>query len=327
MTDACSIRPFPHVDIEKGLSTGQKSGLILHVILCRKRIDMLKKQKLTVTPLGVLLLAWLLFILYHAVVNGYCKHLETYDDEWIYYGIAESLATGRGFPAIYGTPYNTTRYLYSLLIAPALLVGGRIVQFHLLAMMNAILIGSGAIPVYLLAKDILSDRWLPLAAGCLYLIQPDMEFTATFMTENIWLPVALWVIYFVYRLINDKGKPLRIQGLHAALLAGFSILFLYIKSSGFVVIIAYLIVLLIVGLFRLIQWIRLNHKNSGLIAAVVLFAAGAVAFIIWLFLLSPLGPEVFPRFSASYASFEVDAMRYIRCYFYMLATDLIVNFQ
>ena len=152
-----------------------------------------------------LIVAYLLFVLIHVIINGYCKHIETYMDEWVYYGQAECLAKGMGFPRIYGGKYLSGRYLYSILISPAFLTTNRILQFRLATMINALMLGSGIFPIYLLAKDILEKEKIAVFTCLIYLFLPDMQLTAGFKTEALFLPLSLWAIFFSFQLLNSES--------------------------------------------------------------------------------------------------------------------------
>lgn len=277
-----------------------------------------------VGALRLLLILYALFVVSQMLVNGYCKHLETYDDEWIYYGMAQSLAKGMGFPAIYGDAFtNHTRYLYSLLIAPGLLVSSRLLQFRLIAMLNALMIGSGAFPIYLLAKRVLKEDRLALLAGLIYLVLPDMEFTATFMTENLWLPVALWTIWLFYRLVIDGQMPDRRRIITTILLFVFAAALVNIKGAGITIVIALAIYFVLFRAFQFVQDRRGDEKKTrklvwGILVAVLLALA---------FALVNQYQDISKRITGVVSTISTHAAtepaRYAWCYVYTWATEIL----
>ncbi len=159
-----------------------------------------KKHKMTVT-------LWLLFLLSVAVRTFIFrgeKLVTTYEDEILYYGLAENLARAHSFSIYYSPYFRADRVIYPLLITPAFFAPSRAVQFLLIALINATILSSGIIPVYLLSKDVLEDKYWALFAAVLYLLMPDMAYTGTFMTDLCLLPEALWLIYLGYRIMEWK---------------------------------------------------------------------------------------------------------------------------
>lgn len=272
----------------------------------------------------LLLIFYALFVVTQVVLNGYCKHLETYDDEWIYYGIAQSLAKGMGFPAIYGDAFTShTRYLYSLLIAPGLLVSDRLLQFRLIAALNALALGSGAFPTYLLAKRVLEEDKLAILAGLIYLVLPDAEFTATFMTENLWLPTALWTVWFFYRLISERDASHKSRAITVVLLFLLAAALVNIKSAGIPIIVALCLYFLLLKVFQFSRARRSdNKKMKGLMRGALIATLLVIVFIL-LNLYQSIGARATVVVSRISTYLATDPARYLWCYVYIWATELL----
>ncbi len=284
----------------------------------------LSRRLSKIGTLRCLIIMYALFVLIQMVVNGYCKHLETYEDEWIYYGIAQSLAKGMGFPAIYGDPYTShTRYLYSLLIAPGLLVSSRLLQFRLIAMLNALMIGSGVFPTYLLGKRVLKEDKLALVAGLIYLVLPDMEFTATFMTENLWLPVSLWTIWFFYRLVDEENVPRKSRIVNIVLLFVFAAALVNIKGAGIPIVIALGVYF---AVFRVLQFVRGRRgggkKTKRLMWGILIGVLFAVALVL-LNQYQSTSDQITSIISRVVALLTAEPSKYAWCYIYTWATEIL----
>ena len=270
-----------------------------------------------------LLILYALFVVIQTLLNGYCKHIETYDDEWVYYGIAESLVKGMGFPAIYGEKYTLfNRYIYPLLIAPGMMAANRLLQFRLITMLNAIMIGNGIFPVYLLAKRVLGKSRYALLAATIYLLQPDMEFTATFMTENIWLPVSLWTIFLFYQFISEAHASLKKRIITAILFFVSAAVLVSIKSSGIAIVIALGIYYIS---FKAYDFIKNRKKREK---TVIWLASGMLLCLAFLTLFAVVNyyggivDLISAKSELISANFELDPKRFIWCYVFTLATEI-----
>ena len=273
-------------------------------------------------PLSWLLIAYGFAVLFYTLTNGYCKHILVYNDEPIYYSVAEGLAKGLGFPTIFGEPYPTKRLLYSVLITPAFLTGSRILQFRLIALINALVMGSGAFPVYLLARDVLKNRRCAALLGAAYLIQPDLQFTAGFMAENAMLPFALWVICFAWMLAEKEAPgPYRKLGYFAGWGLSSAML-LFVKPSGYVVVIVSFVYYTAV-LAGSLLWGALRRKAGGKAAlGVVALAVISIAICFVFYRYSGLWSYIFSHASGILRKWNADLTRYIRCYVFTLASEI-----
>ena len=273
-------------------------------------------------PILWLVLAYILVVLLLSYLNGFYKHLSVYEDEPFYYSMAEGLAKGIGFPTLRGEPYPTTRVVYSLFLAPAFLTENRLLQFRLIALINAVTMCSGAFPVYLLGRDVLKDRRLALLAGLLYLIQPDLEFTIGFMAENLVLPLALWAIYFSWKLTNSSAEPARKK---AAYFAGWflsSAMLVYVKPSGYVVVISGLLWLGISFAKRTIQ--NTAHNKKGLLStAYWILSAIIIGFFVLWSRSNGLWTGMLENGKEIILAWYTETALYLRCYLFTWASEIL----
>ena len=155
----------------------------------------------------ILLISMLLFVAsvtFWYAYGNYPKMLTTYKDELIYYSMAQNFAQGRGLVTIYGgLPYNTSRYLYSILISPTFLFTDRIQQFKALSLINSITICSGIFPTALLAKKVLKKDSHIILVLFLYALSVDMGYSLVIMSDVLFYPICIWFFYFVYCYLDD----------------------------------------------------------------------------------------------------------------------------
>jgi dolichyl-phosphate-mannose-protein mannosyltransferase len=109
-------------------------------------------------------------------------------DELIYSELAKSVAAGGGF-LVRGVPSSGYGFVYPVLIAPAFRAYASVPQAYAAAkVINAVVMSLTAIPVYFLARRLLSQG-LSLVAAAISVAIPSMLYTGTLMTENAFYPV------------------------------------------------------------------------------------------------------------------------------------------
>ena len=281
------------------------------------------KRIRTVRPFIWLLIAYALTSFLLMIINGYCKHLEVYMDESIYYGMAESLARGMGLFTIKGEPYYTDRVIYSLLISPTFLAHNRFLQFKLIALINAVVICSGAFPVYLLAKGVIKDNRCALLTGLLYLIQPDLQFTCSFMSENVMLPLSLWTIFLSWKLsyIKDIEHNRRVLWVVCWIIS--TIALFYTKSSGAVVALLCFIWLALLFVRAFIREAPVYLEDKQIRILLFVFAVTIILSFVAVFRFSKTGESILWQVSYYIRELSKETGMYFRCYLYTWASEIL----
>ena len=186
---------------------------------------MLKKENRTLT------LAFLLILISSAVIRVilsiFPKSAYTYNDELFYLELSQNLFL-RGSLTVYGSPIHFTKLLYSVILAPFYAVSDGVLRTQLISGFNALLISSSLIPGYLLARRILKKNWQIILALLFLALSPNLLFSITFMSENLYYPLLLWAFYAAYNyLASGERKPLK-----AFLLGVLAFLLYFTKEVG-----------------------------------------------------------------------------------------------
>ena len=196
---------------------------------------MLKKRSIEHKEFMFIMGVFIISVAIRFWIGAFFKNVHVYPDGLMYYQMAESFAQGRGF-RIYNYEYPF-RILYSICIAPAFLIKERHVQQAIIQLINCLMICSTFIPYALIARKVINNQRLRRLAYVMFIICPDLHFSVTFMTENVYMPLSMWTIlltmHYVWNKPDKKDKAGRIINLPVA--AGLGILFylLYMtKSSG-----------------------------------------------------------------------------------------------
>ncbi len=154
-----------------------------------RRLAAAVREPSTELLLGVLLAGVLLAAaVVRGVVSSKVAAPQILCDEFIYAGIARSVAEGDGL-AFRGVGLDFS-YVYPALIAPAWAAEPMETTFDLVKAINVVVMTLAAIPVYLWARRLVSPLWA-LVAVVLVLLLPAFAFTGLVMTENAAFPTFL----------------------------------------------------------------------------------------------------------------------------------------
>src|SRR6266542_921668 len=111
-------------------------------------------------------------------------------DELIYSELAKSFADTGHF-LIRDQSSDVYVFVYPALISPAWALFDRVPDAYAAAkVINSVMISLAAVPVYFLARRVLSS-WLSLLAATLTVAVPSMVYAGTLMTENAFYPLLL----------------------------------------------------------------------------------------------------------------------------------------
>ena len=191
-----------------------------------------------------LTLAFLLILISSTIIrvllSVFPKSAYTYFDELFYLELSQNLFL-RGSLNVYGNSIHFTKLLYSVLLTPFYAVRDGVLRTQLISGFNALLISSSLIPGYLLARQILKKNWQIILALLFLAVSPNLLFSITFMSENLYYPLLLWSFWAAYRYFaSGDRKPLR-----ALILGILAFLLYFTKEVGGAWIIAAGIVLLL----------------------------------------------------------------------------------
>lgn len=195
----------------------------------------------------ILILLFLLTTAVYFLLSNYTKTIYIYGDELGYYGIARSLANLNGI-SMYNANYLDQKILYDLLIMPAFWFSSKLTQISVISFINAILVSSGIFPIFILGKRIIKNNFYILLCIILYCFFSDLTFSQTFMSENLYLPLAMWGIALYEKLIDSwlvKTEKITFNEYLYSIFLGVFTYFLYITKEIAVVFIIALFILII----------------------------------------------------------------------------------
>lgn len=189
-----------------------------------------------------ILIVSLLFIgstIVRSIWSDFPKALRIYPDELRYVSIANSLIHGQGLQ-IHNMDSDFQKILYSICIMPAFLAKSSAMQIRIIGYINSIIVSSSVFPVYLFCRKIkLNNKEIGMILA-FWITFPTLLVSMYFMSEVIYLPLSLWVFYFVWNALDsDRLK----EKIYINLILGFLCYLAYLcKEIALYFIIAYLFI-------------------------------------------------------------------------------------
>lgn len=215
----------------------------------------MKKRRLLI----IIALLYVGMTIVRVYLGRYMHHITFYPDEMLYHTFAYNFVHGKGM-TIYGLPAGFYKYLYSLVIAPAMLLQNDTYQSLAVTIINSLVMNAGVFPIYALAKDVLGKdhKYLIIVVCVLYLLLPDITFTQGYMTEILFLPLSSLLMYGFYKLFDHKFH------LYLSIGLGFGLALLNTnRSIALFMVLAY--ALLMIGYGINIVSLAIYHKDQGII--------------------------------------------------------------
>lgn len=248
----------------------------------------------TRATLGLWALAVALFaagVAVHVWCGDFPKGIDVLPDERRYLDIARSLFAGEGL-IIRGAASDFQKILYPLSLFPALLFDDGQAQIRAVNVLNSIYACSTVFPALLIARR-LFRTWQPVAC-CLVLaiISPDLMYSMTFMSESVFMPLALWLVLLCWRCFESSGKRELVLSACAGVLCYVTYL---CKEVAWMFLIAF-------AAFYLVAAVRKRRTRSCAVSCVSLFIVGFfVPFVI-------MKLTLFSGLFNSYSQFSFDIL-------------------
>lgn len=140
---------------------------------------------------GVILLLWLKLVVFHSTNGPTC-----FGDEWIYKRNAEHLFAGTPLPDAHYPP------LYPLVLAPAFLLQS---WYDAMIRINGLVSTLLAVPVWLLARELLDRRVSAVAVLLSLMIPFHLIYPGFILSENLFMPLFVLAVLLAF-MGADAGR-------------------------------------------------------------------------------------------------------------------------
>lgn len=207
----------------------------------------------------LVLIAAGLFVLSSVVrfcLSDFPKCIGVLPDEVRYLNLAASLFN-EGQLVERGGFSSFQKILYPLALSPAFLADDPLLRVRLIALLNSIYVSSAVFPALLLARRLFTSRTPVIICLLFTLVMPDMCYSMTFLSECVYLPLALWLIACCLRAFEARGRA------GYAWCAGAGLL-CYVTYLAKEVALGFALAFVVMMIVRICRSMRYADANSGL---------------------------------------------------------------
>lgn len=207
----------------------------------------------------LVLIAAGLFVLSSVVrfcLSDFPKCIGVLPDEVRYLNLAASLFN-EGQLVERGGFSSFQKILYPLALSPAFLADDPLLRVRLIALLNSIYVSSAVFPALLLARRLFTSRTPVIICLLFTLVMPDMCYSMTFLSECVYLPLALWLIACCLRAFEARGRA------GYAWCAGAGLL-CYVTYLAKEVALGFAFAFVVMMIVRICRSMRYADANSGL---------------------------------------------------------------
>lgn len=242
------------------------------------------------------IIVFLLFVgsaMLRAILGDFPKALRIYPDELRYVSIARSLFQGQGLQ-IHHLNTDFQKILYSICIMPAFLAKTSAAQIRLIGYINSVIISSSIFPAYALCRKMRLNQKETCVILTFWAILPTLLDSIYFMSEVVYLPLSLWLIYCVWCTWHSESLKEQIRW---NLLSGLLCYLAYLcKEIALYFVLAYFLTTVVRLLVQRSSWKR------ELIGAAVFGVVFVVSFL-------AMKRMLFYGMHNSYSSFNLAGIR------------------
>lgn len=209
-----------------------------------------KSSKALYFLIGVFFACSFLFLLHHSL---FLKNLYVYIDELRYLHLNDSIFN-QGRILIQAAPDNFQKVLYPIVLWPASFFVGTLYYTYIISIVNVFLM-STMVPIsFFLAKTCKLNPLNTIIVLIMAVITPDLMYSMTFMSENLYLPLGTFIIALTWKFIDTDANQHK-QKYHSIILGSLIFLLYLNKEVGIVFIGGYLAVLVYI-------WIDEGNKSK-----------------------------------------------------------------
>lgn len=142
----------------------------------------------------------------HYLLGNFPKSISVLSDELLYYSMAQSIHNGSGIMCL-NAHVGFNKVMYSLVLSPLFGIDDPVLRVSMITLFNSALIMSSIFLAYLIGKELELNRGGMIAAVLIALLFPDLMYSSSFMSENLFLPLVLLSVY-LWLMNKRRGRVL-----------------------------------------------------------------------------------------------------------------------
>lgn len=166
--------------------------------------EIIKKDQIKAKrELFIIITIFIIATIIRFFISNFSKSMFVYGDELRYYGIARSIFDGKGI-SLRNASTDFQKIIYSIILSPLFLIKNAAYRVSAIGLINSLIMSSSIFPVWLISKELQLCKKDTYYMMFIVLLWPDMLFSMTFMSENLYWPLFLWFVFLW--LMNRKRQ-------------------------------------------------------------------------------------------------------------------------
>ncbi len=214
-----------------------------------------------------LIIVFIVLILIKIAIAFFVLSPSTFADDYHYMKMARSFFYEGKF-TVDGRASYLYPPLYPIIISISYIFKNMEVIYFIFKIINAILSSFIIFPAWLIAKEFFDNKKSFLIASLVGIIPPFFVFSSYVLSENLFFPLFLFTIYFIYRSFNDNGIKWDV-------LAGIFLGLSYLTRILALSLIPTIVIILLIKLFRDKDYSQIKKK-------IILFLIAFIVVLPWL---------------------------------------------
>lgn len=208
---------------------------------------------------------YLIFVIVKSLLSYFIPAPSAFSDEYIYTKMARSIFSFFTFD-IHGKPSTIFLPLYPFILSLSYIFRDMQVIYLVMKIFNSFLSSLIIFPAWLISKEFMSRNKALFPAVLVSVIPATFSFTPYIMAENLFYPLFLFTIFFIYKYLNENSS-------YYAFLSGLFLGLIYLtKITGLIL----LPVILSLSLYKL-KKAELDFKKI-----ILLFSISFITVLPWI---------------------------------------------
>ena len=208
-----------------------------------------------------LLMIYVITVIVKAILSYFIPAPSEFSDGYIFAKMARSLFFDGNF-IVHGVSTHQYPPLYPIILSVSYIFRNMEVVYFFMKFINVIISSLIILPAWLLAREFLNEKESILVTILIAIIPSNFAFSSYILAENLFYPVALFAIYFIYKSFTEKSYKWDIA---AGIFIGLSYL---TKTIGIV----FLAIIAVLALIKIIKEKGFEQIKKKIILYIVALA-------------------------------------------------------
>ena len=145
-----------------------------------------------------ILLFYLVIVLFKILLSSFILSPSAFSDEYIYMKMARSFFFDFNFN-VHNLVVDIYPPLYSMLLSITYIFNDMNIAYFFMKVINALISSLVIIPAFLLSREFLNEKKSLIIALLVSIIPSNFSFTPYIISENLFYPLSLFIVYFIYK--------------------------------------------------------------------------------------------------------------------------------